>query len=72
MQHIGKRLACRASNPLIKQSEIMDGMKLNIDCKCEFILVNMTNLHSSCDDICLFMSNVDFYPFSSKYALHLE
>ena len=33
MEHIGKRLLCKASNPLIKQSEIMDGMKLNIDCK---------------------------------------
>ena len=77
MQHIGKRLACRASNPLIKQSEIMDGMKLNIDCKYEFILENMTNLHSSCPNfphlnIILFISNVDFYPFNSKYAFNLE
>ena len=63
MQHIGKRLACRASNPLIKQSEIMDGMKLNIDCKYEFILTNMTNIHRG---------NVDFYPFKSKYALNFE
>ena len=33
MEHIGKRLLCKASNPLIKQSEIIDGMKLKIDCK---------------------------------------
>ena len=52
----------------------MDGMKLNIDCKYEFILENMTNLHSSFPhlNITFFISNVDFYPFNSKYAFNLE
>jgi hypothetical protein len=36
MEHIGKRLVCKASNPLIKQSEIMDGMKLKVDCKYKY------------------------------------
>ena len=39
MDHIGKRLICKASNPLIKQSEIMDGMKLKIDCKFSYFIL---------------------------------
>ena len=42
MEHIGKRLLCKASNPLIKQSEIIDGMKLKIDCKYKY-----------CSNICI-------------------
>ena len=33
MDHIGKSLVCKATNPLITQSDLFDSMDLNIDCK---------------------------------------
>ena len=33
MEHIGKSLVCKATNPLISQSDLFDNMDLNIDCK---------------------------------------
>ena len=44
MEHIGKRVLCKASNPLIKQSEIMDEMKLNIDCKYCYSCICLNSL----------------------------
>ena len=31
--HIGKSLVCKATNPLITQSDLFDNMDLSIDCK---------------------------------------
>ena len=33
MDHIGQSLVCKATNPLITQSDLFDNMDLNIDCK---------------------------------------
>ena len=33
MDNIGKSLVCKATNPLITQSDLFDSMDLNIDCK---------------------------------------
>ena len=34
MDHIGKSLVCKATNPLISGSDLFDNMDLSIDCKC--------------------------------------
>jgi hypothetical protein len=33
MDHIGKNLVCKATNPLIAESDLFDNMDLRIDCK---------------------------------------
>ena len=33
MDHIGQSLVCKATNPLITQSDLFANMDLNIDCK---------------------------------------
>ena len=51
MDHIGKSLVCKATNPLITQSDLFDSMDLNIDCKYRLYITLSIALLLICFDI---------------------
>ena len=61
MENIGKVLVCKASNPLIKQSEIMDDMKLRIDCKY-IMYVNLSLSHTHTHATTSYVCNISHAP----------